>query len=222
MPTLLPTPLPTGTGPGKEVWDLWRTYEQKTELSLPFAGVAYVSQGWNGQGPTHYGKWRYALDFIFLDGEGKSHQGGGDKTEDYYIWGKPVLAAELGRVVAAVDGLPDNPPYQSWDEKALSGNYVIIDHGHGEFSEYSHFQKGSIVVKVGQTVGRGEVLGLAGNSGYAYEPHIHFQLQGSPDTQAITLPARFAVFYELFRGRVYRVVNRAPLEGEYVSNEPPR
>lgn len=217
-----PTPTPVPTGQGQEVWDLGRTWEQKTELSLPFAGVAYVSQGWDGQGPTHYGKWRYALDFIFLDTEGKSHRGDGDKPEDYYIWGTPVLAVAAGRVVAAVDGFSDNPPYQSWDEKAPSGNYVILDHDNGEFSEYSHFQKGSIAVKVGQAVERGQALGLVGNSGYSYEPHIHFQLQDSLDIQATTLPARFAVFYELFRGRVYEMVNRVPLEGEYVSHQRPQ
>jgi murein DD-endopeptidase MepM/ murein hydrolase activator NlpD len=41
---------------------------------------------------------------------------------------------------------------------------------------YAHFQPGSIRVKVGDKISRGQVLGLVGNSGNSSEPHLHFQL----------------------------------------------
>ncbi|MDP2954329.1 MAG: M23 family metallopeptidase [Chloroflexota bacterium] len=214
------TPLPAAADESREVLAQWRNWKQRTGLSLPFAGVAYVSQGWNGREPTHYGKWRYALDFIILDREGRSRRGDGSRVEDYYIWGAQVLAPAAGKVVAVEEDVADNPPNQP-NDKERWGNYVVLDHGNGEFSEMSHFQWASIVVEVGQTVERGQVLGLVGNSGYAYEPHIHFQLQDSPLIAATTLPARFARFYELLRGRVYLRTDRVPFDGNYVTNQAP-
>ena len=43
---------------------------------------------------------------------------------------------------------------------------------------YAHFQLGSIRVKVGDKISRGQVLGLVGNSGNSSEPHLHFSTDG--------------------------------------------
>lgn len=48
------------------------------------------------------------------------------------------------------------------------------------YSVYAHLQPGKIRVKRGQTLKRGAVLGLCGNSGNSSEPHLHFQLQDGP------------------------------------------
>lgn len=220
-PTPRPAPTPTGTGFGREVLELWRTWQQKTELSLPFDGVAYVSQGWNGADPTHYGKWRYALDFIRLDSRGRSHTGRGDRVEDYYIWGARVLAPADGTVTALDNSFPDNPPGHPAEGKDLSGNHIVIDHGNGEYSEFSHLQRDSLMVTVGQPVARGQPIALVGSSGFSYEPHAHFQMQDSPDIQATTLPAVFARYYQVVRSTTSLRTNTAPLDGDYVSSQRP-
>ncbi len=54
----------------------------------------------------------------------------------------------------------------------IYGNTVIIDHGLGVFTHYSHMN--AIKVKVGQKVARGEVIGNTGMSGFAGGDHLHY------------------------------------------------
>jgi len=72
--------------------------------------------------------------------------------------GTPIKAANDGVVVLA-------------KERFLSGNSVIIDHGHGIYSQYYHFSK--LKVKKGDFVSKGEVLGMSGSTGRSTGPHLH-------------------------------------------------
>src|SRR5205085_11230855 len=63
---------------------------------------------------------------------------------------------------------------------ARAGNCVIIDHGSSEYSVMMHMQQGSVIVKVGDRVAAGQVIGRLGNSGNAFGPHLHYQLQSGP------------------------------------------
>jgi murein DD-endopeptidase MepM/ murein hydrolase activator NlpD len=60
------------------------------------------------------------------------------------------------------------------------GNCTIIDHGGGLATLYAH--QSEIGVSEGDEVGRGEVIGAAGSTGYATGPHLHFEvrLNGTP------------------------------------------
>lgn len=78
--------------------------------------------------------------------------------------GTPVLAADSGTVVTA--GWPDNSGY---------GNRVVIDHGNGYRTLYGHLSK--VNVAVGQTVKRGNVVGLEGSTGRSTGPHLHFEIR---------------------------------------------
>jgi len=60
--------------------------------------------------------------------------------------------------------------------ETVGGNYVIIDIGGGRYAFYAHLQPGSLRVKKGDRVRRGQVVGLVGNSGNSTEPHLHFHL----------------------------------------------
>ena len=55
---------------------------------------------------------------------------------------------------------------------AKMGNIVNIDHGYGIQTQYGHLSK--IVVKKGQKVKRGEVIGLVGSTGFSTGPHLHY------------------------------------------------
>jgi murein DD-endopeptidase MepM/ murein hydrolase activator NlpD len=57
---------------------------------------------------------------------------------------------------------------------------VILDIGGGNYALYAHFQPGSIRVKEGDRVERGDVLALVGSSGNSLAPHLHFHVMDGP------------------------------------------
>ncbi|WP_426246340.1 peptidoglycan DD-metalloendopeptidase family protein [Nocardioides sp. LHG3406-4] len=53
------------------------------------------------------------------------------------------------------------------------GRYVVVDHGNGESSLYAHLK--AVMVRPGQSVDKGALLGAVGSSGNASGPHLHFE-----------------------------------------------
>jgi hypothetical protein len=108
-------------------------------------------------------------------------------VHSYYSYGKSVVAVADGRVLAARDGLPDNVPGHGdafhpavpISLETVAGNTITLDLGGGQFAYYMHLQSGSLRVKVGDRVRRGQVLARVGASGDAREPHLHFEVTTS-------------------------------------------
>jgi murein DD-endopeptidase MepM/ murein hydrolase activator NlpD len=98
------------------------------------------------------------------------------------IEGSPIMAASDGEVVRLMDGLTKNynkfePPSEvEMPVSEQDGNFVLMNHSNNEFSIYSHLQKNRIMIKVGQIVRRGDVVGYSGNSGWSIKPHLHFMV----------------------------------------------
>jgi hypothetical protein len=92
--------------------------------------------------------------------------------------GYAVVAAAAGTVLRTRDGEPDVSSRIRTDRNGKdAGNGVIIDHGNGWESQYSHLKMGSIAVRPGQRVERGDRLGLIGMSGNSEFPHLHFSVR---------------------------------------------
>jgi murein DD-endopeptidase MepM/ murein hydrolase activator NlpD len=60
--------------------------------------------------------------------------------------------------------------------ETVGGNHVILDVGGGYYAFYAHLVPGSVKVKVGDRVKKGQQVGLLGNSGNSTAPHLHFHM----------------------------------------------
>jgi murein DD-endopeptidase len=127
---------------------------------------------------------RFAIDWNPLGPDGDEYSGDFANNADYYGYGADLLAVADGTVEAVTDGVPENVP---GDTRAIpitldtrGGNLVILDIGDGRYVTYAHLIPGSLTVRVGDRVNRGDVLGKLGNSS---GPHLHFHVSEIFDTQ---------------------------------------
>ena len=71
-------------------------------------------------------------DIIIKGADDLSHKDTGRRNEDYFVYGKQILAAAPGTVVTAIDGVPDNKP-GSMNPLCTVGNCLIIEQGSNEY-----------------------------------------------------------------------------------------
>jgi hypothetical protein len=123
---------------------------------------------------------RFAIDWMRLDRKHRAWVGDPARLSSYRGYGEPLIAAAAGKVVAARDGRPNQPPPNDPRPPSvpeLTGNQVVLRVGPGIYLLYAHMKPGSVRVHVGERVRRGQMLGRLGNSGNSATPHLHFQVQ---------------------------------------------
>jgi len=149
---------------------------------------------------------RHAIDWIALDEEGLYVSNDRSKNENWYTYGKEILAVADGTVVAVKDGIPENEAEA--DEMAVpmtrenfGGNWVLLSIGENQEVFYAHLIPGSLRVKPGDRVKIGDVLGLLGNSGNSDCPHLHMHLEtdGGGVVKGEGVPFHFKEFVQLDR-----------------------
>ncbi len=137
---------------------------------------------------------RFAIDWAQLREDGKTWAGDLLKSESYRGYGAEALTVADAEVAAVKDGVPDNTPGATSRAvpitlETVGGNHVILDLGQGRYAFYAYLQPGSLRVKVGDKVGRGQVVGLVGNSRNSTEPHLHFHFSDKnspPSSEGLT------------------------------------
>jgi murein DD-endopeptidase MepM/ murein hydrolase activator NlpD len=165
------------------------------KFQLPVMGKWFVSQGYQGN-ITHKGTYDKAIDFVITeDGTEKTFQKDGIYLEDYYCYGKPVLAPAAGYISTIIDYIEDNQIRNVNLEKNW-GNSIVIWHAEGVYSQLSHLKSESIKVQVGDYVKAGDIIALCGSSGRSPEPHLHYQVQQIANIGGSTLNYPFAYFIE--------------------------
>lgn len=135
-------------------------------------------QSWDGKLVVSQ---RYAIDFMKFGSDNRLAYGDSSINSNWYTHGEEILAVADAIVSDIKDGIVENTPLA--DEYAVPrtmeyavGNYVILEIGRGCYAVYAHLKPGGVLVKVGDRVRRGQVIGLAGNSGISDAPHLHFHI----------------------------------------------
>ncbi len=191
-------------------------HHKKVALGLPFLGRWTISQGHDGE-YTHKEEFRHAWDFVITDPEERQYQGTGDLLTDYYCYDKMVIAPADGTVELVVDHIPDNIVGEV-NLKENWGNTVIIKHDEHLYTSHSHLKEGSIPVKEGDPIRKGDKIGQCGNSGRSPYPHLHFQVQETPYIGSFTLKYPVS-YYILHQPEDYILKTFSiPEKGELLSN----
>lgn len=155
--------------------------KQQTELYLPFTGAWIVTAGSEFR-EGNLLQQQYSYEFSGTDAVGLRYKNNGKLNEDYFGYGREIVAPANGTVIEIIEGINENSPGIR-NPYAQIGNAIIIQHSNKEYSVLAFLKQGSIRVKVGDRVTRGQVLAQCGNSGNATEPVLHYHLQDSPYLQ---------------------------------------
>lgn len=198
-----------------------QVYRTKSRLILPVSHRMIVYDGHDFF--SHHRRWdytipglqqlgfhtnfmRYSYDFVPVDAHGDMASGPANENGSWFGFGLPVRAVAGGVIAAAFDRAPDDRTFDPASIAAggtakLWGNYLVIDHGNGEFSLYGHIRQGSSKVTIGQRVRSGEVIAAIGAAGSSKFPHLHFELQTGTGTDSEGLPSVFHDFERILGNR---------------------
>lgn len=122
---------------------------------------------------------RFAIDWVKLDTMGRTAQGDADVVASAYGYGAEVLAVADAVVASTRDDVTESASVAANPKHALgdaTGNYVSLDLGGERYAFYEHLKPGSLKVKPGQRVKRGEVIAALGFTGDSTGPHLHFHV----------------------------------------------
>jgi murein DD-endopeptidase MepM/ murein hydrolase activator NlpD len=158
-----------------------------THLILPFNGNWNVFWGGDTRDLNYHvisEAQKHAFDFLILDND-KSYKTDGKTNEDYYAFGKEIIAPCNGEIILVVNGIKDNVPGEI-NSLFAGGNTVILKSVNNEYLVFCHFKHHSIEVNEGQKVIQGQILGLCGNTGQSTEPHLHLHVQNVEDFNSAT------------------------------------
>ena len=151
------------------------TVQPAITVQWPLTEETIVSWGGDSYVENYHVEWpasRWAYDLLMQPYNTQSQT-----LSDYGIWEKPIISSVDGKIIAVSDEEQDVLPNQD-EFLSQEGNYIYIEIAETKtFLVLNHLRKNSIVVKAGDEVKVGDLLGLVGNSGMSSEPHLHIHHQ---------------------------------------------
>ena len=98
------------------------------------------------------------------------------------VIGTPIFAVGDGTITRT----DNNDRGKSRWNRYQYGQYILVAHNNNLTSLYAHLSR--VLVKTGDTVKKGELIGYSGNSGYTFGPHLHFGIYWTPSIQLKPVP----------------------------------
>jgi murein DD-endopeptidase MepM/ murein hydrolase activator NlpD len=126
---------------------------------------------------------RLAIDWVRVDDRGRTTLGDPDRVADTFGYAADVLAVADGVVAAARDSIPESPRVSqnpAHKPAHAAGNFVALRLPDGRYAIYEHLRPGSLRVKAGDAVRRGDVIAQLGFTGDSTGPHLHFHVADAP------------------------------------------
>ena len=127
---------------------------------------------------------------------GQTFHGGFSHTDEQNLYavdiivdeGTPILAARGGTVMQVESGFDRAGLNKA--EFAERANLIRILHDDGSMAIYAHLRENGAMVRVGQQVSIGQLIGYTGNTGYSSGPHLHFCVQINSGGRLVSIPFR--------------------------------
>lgn len=116
-----------------------------------------------------------------LNGDTRPHKG----IDCVGIESRNIIAPTNGKIVSSQIITDKNNPTWEW------GNYVKMDDLNGFYLFFCHLSTRS--VKAGQTVAKGQLIGIEGQTGYSFGSHLHFEVRRKSDNVSINPEEYFKI-----------------------------
>lgn len=140
--------------------------------------------------------------YLFVQGANSKFSHKNELSYDFKMSKSSKVCASRDGVVIATKSDSDKGGMK--DEFLDDGNHIIVRHADGGIAQYWHLEHNGILVKVGDLIKRGQVIGLSGNTGYTAFPHLHFQVISSDGKEILVrFQTKKGVIY-LRPGRKYK------------------
>jgi murein DD-endopeptidase MepM/ murein hydrolase activator NlpD len=148
--------IPIGHSDGCWLSDYAPASESQYVLPYTIGNSYIISQGNCGQlthtkPPTISGDIRYAYDFALPIGD-------------------KIVASRSGEVIN-VEDFYNNHSFDNYKT-----NFILIKHDDATIAAYIHLSPSGSLVEKGDYVEQGQLIGVSGQSGYAIDPHLHFEV----------------------------------------------
>jgi len=187
-----------------------------TKMILPFKEEWYVFWGGTSEEQNYHvahENQQYAYDILIVK-DSMSYKGDPKINENYFVFGKEIIAPCDAKVVKVITGVKDNIPGELNPEQ-LTGNTIVLETSNKEYILFAHLKENSIAVREGQFIRQGSLLGQCGNSGNTTEPHLHLSLQNVLDMNIAT-GGKLYFDKILVNGELKQ--NYLPVKGDLIKN----
>jgi murein DD-endopeptidase MepM/ murein hydrolase activator NlpD len=147
----------------------------------------YDAKGGRRINDTNYVYWlpyENGKSFLLIQASNSKMSHRGELSLDFKMKsGSRICAAREG-VVVRTRG--DSQEGGLKDEYLSLGNHILILHSDSSIAKYWHLAFNGVLVKPGDEVKKGQVIGMSGNTGFSAFPHLHFQVVDKRGRQILT------------------------------------